>query len=59
MWHNKFDSPVVAMYTLHADGLQKVPFATFAPETLEHLTGQLSSTHWRNKFLEYGKKTVF
>ncbi|WAQ95754.1 ERN1-like protein [Mya arenaria] len=59
MWHAQFDSPVVAMYTMHADGLQKVPFTSFAPETLDHLTGQLSSTLWRNRFLEHGKKKIF
>ena len=59
LWHNQFDSPVVAMYTLHAEGLQKVPFTTFAPETLDHLTGQLSSTFWKNKFIEQGKSKIF
>jgi len=47
------------MYTLHAEGLQKVPFTTFAPETLDHLTGQLSSTFWKNKFIEQGKSKIF
>ncbi|KAL5017978.1 hypothetical protein ScPMuIL_003700 [Solemya velum] len=59
LWHQEFDSPVVAMYTLDQEGLQKVPFTSFAPETLEHLTGQLSSTAWRNKFLEYGNQQTF
>ncbi|XP_052262641.1 serine/threonine-protein kinase/endoribonuclease IRE1-like [Dreissena polymorpha] len=59
MWHTQYDSPVVAMYTMHADGLQKIPFTSFAPETLEHLTGQLSSTVWRNRFLEHGQKKIF
>lgn len=56
MWHQTYGSPVVAMYSLGADGLQKVPFTSFAPETLEHLTGQLCSTAWRQRFLEHGGK---
>jgi serine/threonine-protein kinase/endoribonuclease IRE1 len=59
LWHASFDSPVVAMYMLHADGLQKIPFTTFAPETLDHLTGQLSSTEWKNRFIEHGQKKIF
>ncbi|XP_033737119.1 serine/threonine-protein kinase/endoribonuclease IRE1-like [Pecten maximus] len=59
-WYMDYDSPVVAMYTMNQDGgLQKVPFMSFAPETLEHLTGQLSSNHWRHKFLEHGQKKIF
>ncbi|KAJ8317880.1 hypothetical protein KUTeg_002971 [Tegillarca granosa] len=49
LWHMDYDSPVVAMYTMTKDhSLQKVPFTSFAPETLDHLTGQLSSTVWRH-----------
>lgn len=59
MWHQDFDSPIVALYTLKGDILQRAPFTSFAPETLEHLTGQLSSTAWRNRFLEHGTKTTF
>ncbi|XP_060605820.1 serine/threonine-protein kinase/endoribonuclease IRE1-like [Ruditapes philippinarum] len=59
LWHTDFDSPVVAMYVLHSEGLQKIPFTTFAPETLDHLTGQLSSTLWKNRFLEHGQKKIF
>jgi len=59
-WYKDFESPVVAMYTVNKDGgLQKVPFTSFAPETLEHLTGQLTSTQWRTKFLEHGKRQIF
>lgn len=59
LWYTDFRSPVVAMYTMDHEGLQKVPFTSFAPETLDHLTGQLSSEHWRNKFLLHGKQQVF
>ncbi|KAK3586701.1 hypothetical protein CHS0354_039173 [Potamilus streckersoni] len=60
LWHRQFDSPVVAMYTLNSDkSLQKVPFTSFAPETLEHLTGQLSSMWWRDRFLEHKKEPKF
>ncbi|XP_062617880.1 serine/threonine-protein kinase/endoribonuclease IRE1-like [Saccostrea cucullata] len=59
LWYTDFQSPVVAMYTMDHEGLQKVPFTSFAPETLDHLTGQLSSEHWRNKFLLHGKQEVF
>ncbi|KAK3089270.1 hypothetical protein FSP39_002213 [Pinctada imbricata] len=59
LWYTDFRSPVVAMYTMSQDGLQRIPFTSFAPETLEHLTGQLSSPQWRNKFLLHGKQQVF
>ncbi|KAL3877911.1 hypothetical protein ACJMK2_035553 [Sinanodonta woodiana] len=60
LWHHQFDSPVVAMYTLNSEkNLQKVPFTSFAPETLEHLTGQLSSVWWRDRFLEHKKEPKF
>ncbi|CAC5375816.1 ERN1 [Mytilus coruscus] len=58
-WLNNYNSPVVAMYTLSPDGLQKVPFYTFAPETLEHLTGKLTSRLWKEKFLKHGDQEVF
>nr|KAI8766493.1 serine/threonine-protein kinase/endoribonuclease ire-1-like [Biomphalaria glabrata] len=50
-WQREFDSPVVAMYQMHHEGLQRVPFASFAAETLDHLTGQLSSTQWKKRFM--------
>lgn len=59
LWYTDFHSPVVAMYTMDHEGLQKVPFTSFAPETLDHLTGQLSSDHWKNKFLLHGKQQIF
>ncbi|XP_041362995.1 serine/threonine-protein kinase/endoribonuclease IRE1-like [Gigantopelta aegis] len=59
MWHRKYDSPVVAMYHMYQDGLQKIPFTSFAPETLGHLTGQLSETVWRNRFLDHGNSPEF
>lgn len=61
LWSNDFKSPVVAMYTLNQDqGFQKVPFLTFAKETLYHLTGRMTSTEWRTRFLEHGKQeTIF
>ncbi|ESO84211.1 hypothetical protein LOTGIDRAFT_108604, partial [Lottia gigantea] len=59
LWSRQFDSPIVAMYKLHQDGLQKIPFLSFAPETLDHLTGQLSSNVWRTRFLNQGKHQLF
>lgn len=59
LWHRLFDSPVVALYTLKGELLQRAPFTSFAPETLEHLTGQLSDVSWRNRFLEHGSKPTF
>ncbi|KAK7507901.1 hypothetical protein BaRGS_00000866, partial [Batillaria attramentaria] len=59
LWHRQFDSPVVALYTLKGELLQRAPFTSFAPETLEHLTGQLSDVTWRNRFLEHGSKPTF
>lgn len=59
LWYNNYDSPVVAMYTLSQDGFRKVPFTSFAPETLNHLTGQLSATSWKNRFMDHRKQQEF
>ncbi|XP_074647988.1 serine/threonine-protein kinase/endoribonuclease IRE1-like isoform X2 [Tubulanus polymorphus] len=55
LWTQDFKSPVVAMYSLGIDGLHKIPFTTVAPETLQHLTGQLAATKWKDMFLQHGK----
>ncbi|BFZ17659.1 hypothetical protein BsWGS_20698 [Bradybaena similaris] len=59
LWKHEFDSPVVAMYQMHHDGLQRVPFVSFAAETLDHLTGQLASTHWKNRFMMLNIRQTF
>uniref|UniRef100_A0A0L8GYG2 non-specific serine/threonine protein kinase n=1 Tax=Octopus bimaculoides TaxID=37653 RepID=A0A0L8GYG2_OCTBM len=59
LWYKNYDSPVVAMYSLGQEGLRKVPFTSFAPETLDHLTGQLSDTLWKDRFLDHGKQQEF
>lgn len=59
LWHQTFDSPVVALYMLNGDLLQRAPFTSFAPETLEHLTGQMTDNVWRTRFLELGSKQTF
>ncbi|XP_035826397.1 serine/threonine-protein kinase/endoribonuclease IRE1 isoform X2 [Aplysia californica] len=59
MWQREFDSPVVAMYRMHHEGLQRVPFASFAAETLDHLTGQMASTHWRDRFMDLHLRQTF
>ncbi|KAL8579389.1 hypothetical protein ACOMHN_026754 [Nucella lapillus] len=59
LWHRQFDSPVVALYMLKGDALQRAPFTSFAPETLEHLTGQMTDVAWRTRFLELGSKSTF
>ncbi|GAB1607689.1 serine/threonine-protein kinase/endoribonuclease IRE1-like, partial [Argonauta hians] len=59
LWYKNYDSPVVAMYSLGQEGLRKVPFTSFAPETLDHLTGQLSDAQWKDRFLDYGRQEFF
>ncbi|KAK7113321.1 serine/threonine-protein kinase/endoribonuclease IRE1-like [Littorina saxatilis] len=59
LWHHAFESPVVALYMLKGDLLQRAPFTSFAPETLEHLTGDMTDVHWRNRFLDMGSKQTF
>ena len=59
MWQRAFDSPVVAMYRLHHEGLQRVPFASFASETLDHLTGQMASTQWKDRFMQLHNRQTF
>lgn len=59
LWQREFDSPVVAMYQMMHEGLQRVPFASFAAETLDHLTGQLASTQWKNRFMDINLRQTF
>lgn len=61
LWTRDLMSPIVGMYTLNQDhGFQKVPFFSVAKETLYHLTGQMTSSDWRRKFIEHGKQeTMF
>ncbi|XP_064627806.1 serine/threonine-protein kinase/endoribonuclease IRE1-like [Lineus longissimus] len=60
LWVRDFRSPIVAMYILDpTDALAKIPFTTVAPETLQYLTGQLSHTLWKNKFLNHGQDKIF
>ncbi|GFR93988.1 serine/threonine-protein kinase/endoribonuclease ire-1 [Elysia marginata] len=59
LWSRDFDSPVVAMYQMHHEGLQRVPFASFAAETLDHLTGQLASTQWKDRFMDQNLRQTF
>ncbi|GFO02317.1 serine/threonine-protein kinase/endoribonuclease ire-1 [Plakobranchus ocellatus] len=59
LWSRDFDSPVVAMYQMHHEGLQAVPFASFAAETLDHLTGQMASTHWKDRFMDTNLRQTF
>ncbi|CAL1530820.1 unnamed protein product [Lymnaea stagnalis] len=59
LWQREFDSPVVAMYQMIHEGLQRVPFASFAAETLDHLTGQLASTQWKNRFMDINLRQTF
>ncbi|KAK2160611.1 hypothetical protein LSH36_129g02045 [Paralvinella palmiformis] len=53
-WSQDFKAPVVAMYFLDAEGLKKIPYMSMAPGTLEHLTGQLASQEWRDRFHKQG-----
>ena len=59
LWSQNYEQPVVAMYLAGNDGLRKVPFISMAAETLDHLTGQMSSDHWRERFLDYERDQVF
>lgn len=48
------------MYSLDTEyGLRKVPFVSMASETLNHITGQLSSEEWKQRFLTHGNKHTF
>ena len=60
MWAQNYDAPIVGIYTLDLDnGLRNAPFVSLASETLEHVTGPMSSLEWRSKFLEHTKKQTF
>ena len=58
LWTVDYKSPIVALYSMNADGLHKLPFYTMASETLSHLTGQMAVDEWRQKFLLQGRSQV-
>lgn len=50
VWTTSYESPVVAIYSLDSSGgLGKIPFISVAGETLEHLTGKVTSMEWRDR----------
>lgn len=53
-WQVDFKSPVVAMYSLEADGLHKIPFLILSNESLDFVRKGLTSVSdaHRVKFLE-------
>ena len=56
MWKFNYKAPIVAMYSLdHDHGLRKVPFVSMALDTLNHITGQLSTEDWKLRFLTHGR----
>lgn len=42
-WQTDFKSPVVAMYSLEADGLHKLPFLILSNESLDYVRRGLTS----------------
>jgi hypothetical protein len=49
-----------AIFQLYHDENKLIfTFYSFAPETLEHLTGKLSSRLWKDRFLKHGDQEVF
>ena len=55
LWNHDYGAPVVALYSMEQEGLQRVPFFSMAAETLHHLTGRLASEEWATRFLAQGK----
>ena len=54
-----YGSPIVAIYTLEHDVLHKIPFESMAVETLEPLTGPLTSTERIEKLFGYETSNLF
>ena len=52
LWTVDYQAPVVAMYSLDTEGMRKLPFTSVAADMLSHLTGQMSSTYWRDRFMD-------
>ena len=54
LWVQDYHSPVVAIYQLDVEfsGLRKVMFASVGSETLQYVSGQLTSDEWRLRFLQ-------
>ncbi|CAD5114865.1 DgyrCDS3898 [Dimorphilus gyrociliatus] len=54
MWSQTFSDPVIGTYILGPDsiGLVRVPVATVALQTLEHISDKMASDKWKERFLE-------
>ena len=54
-WQVDFKSPVVAMYSLEADGLHKIPFLILSNESLDYVRRGLTSMSevQKSNFLEH------
>ena len=54
-WQVDFKSPVVAMYSLEADGLHKIPFLILSNESLDYVRKGLvtMSDAQKTNFLEH------
>lgn len=54
-WQIDFKSPVVAMYSLEADGLHKIPFLILSNESLDYVRKGLNTMSESQKanFLEH------
>ncbi len=58
-WSQDYGSPVVAMYIMDNEGMNKVPFTSMAMETLDHLQGEVASEVWRAQFLQQDNQQKF
>ncbi|XP_022103307.1 serine/threonine-protein kinase/endoribonuclease ire-1-like [Acanthaster planci] len=55
LWDGSYSSPVVAMYTVHPEGLRKVAVTSISPQTMDHLLDGRDFPEWRNRLLGYKK----
>ncbi|XP_038069445.1 serine/threonine-protein kinase/endoribonuclease IRE1-like [Patiria miniata] len=58
LWDGSYSSPVVAMYTVHPEGIRKVAVTSISPHTMGHLLDGRDFPELRNRLLGYEKKTA-
>ncbi|XP_071797437.1 serine/threonine-protein kinase/endoribonuclease IRE1-like [Asterias amurensis] len=55
LWDVSYSSPVVAIYTVHPEGIRKVSVTSVSPQTMGHLLDGTEYPEWRNRLLGYEK----
>ena len=58
LWDGSYSSPVVAIYTVHPEGIRRVAVTSISPQTMGHLLDGRDFPEWRNRLLDYEENNL-